>query len=93
MGRQVARARGAILRKLAIVLGLLVLAALAVAEWQIGLRNVWGMLRYDQRREGDYKVGDQAPDVVLGTLDGEGEVRLLEGIAQRPLVLIFGSYT
>jgi hypothetical protein len=81
-----------VLRTLAIVLGLLVLVALAVVEWQIGLSNVWGMLRYDQRREGDYFVGDQAPDVVLGTLDGQ-EIRLLDGIAERPLVLIFGSYT
>ena len=36
--------------------------------------------------------GDPAPDVPFYTLDGE-EVRLSQVWGERPLVLIFGSYT
>ncbi len=72
----------------------LVLAAAAVAAvaW-IGPRNVIGMLRYDQRRAGALRIGDPAPDVVLVALDGSARVRLRDHVGQRPLVLIFGSFT
>jgi len=73
------------------VLGLVLLVA-AFFVWQIGPRNIIGMLMYDQRREGDLKVGDAPPDVTLVTLDG-GEQRLSAIIGQQPLVLIFGSFT
>lgn len=84
------------------------LAVAVVAFIRIGPRNLWGMIRYDQRREGELAVGDRAPDVVLTALDGVTQVRLYEQIekireqtgtqagkepAKRPLVLIFGSYT
>ena len=78
------------------VLGPLVLIALAagaVIVLRIGPRNIIGMLRYDQRREGDLKVGDAAPDVPLVGLDGAAEVRLRDHIGPKPLVLVFGSYT
>lgn len=81
------------LKKILLAGALLVLAAVAYAAYQIGPRNIIGMLRYDQRREGDYKVGDKAPDVVLGSLDGRTDVRLLDAMRGKPLVLIFGSYT
>jgi len=68
-------------------------AALAgVVAW-IGPRNVVGMLRYDQRREGTLQVGDRAPDVTLVALDGKTPVRIADAIGDRPLVLIFGSFT
>ena len=61
---------------------------------QIGPYNIYGMLRYDQRREGDLLVGQKAPDVALTALDGVTRVRLHERTgAGRPTVLIFGSYT
>jgi hypothetical protein len=72
-----------------------VVAALGVGGWfvyQMGPRNAWGMLRYDQREEGALKVGDAAPDVALVGLDGSG-VRLHDRLGGRPAVLIFGSYT
>jgi peroxiredoxin len=50
------------------------------------------MLRYDQRREGDLVVGARAPDVELVTLAG-GKLRLSERIGERPLVIVFGSFT
>jgi hypothetical protein len=83
-------------KKLLIAAALLLLVALVFVQSTIGMRNVIGMLRYDQRREGTLKVGDKAPDVVLGGLDGAGEVHLLDSMRARkgkPLVLIFGSYT
>ena len=55
-------------RILLVVLAVVVVLA-GLAVWQIGPRNVLGMLMYDQRREGSLMVGDKAPDVTLGTLD------------------------
>lgn len=80
------------LRLLLLVLGALVLAVGGWFVWQIGPGNVWGMLWYDTRREGDLVVGDAAPDLVLLTLDGQN-LRLHERIGEQPLVLIFGSFT
>ena len=81
-------------KRLALATLLLLLAGVG---WMVhmvgGLRNAWGMLRYDQRREGDLKVGHKAPDVTLLALDGTTRVRLHERLGARPLVLIFGSYT
>ncbi len=73
-------------------IGLIAVAAGGVMAWQIGPSNIIGMLLYDQRREGKLEVGDVAPDVVLAKLDG-GEARLSEHIGERPLVVIFGSFT
>ena len=74
-----------------VVVVLLVLAAAAAVV--IGPRNIIGMLRYDQRRAGALKTGEQAPDVRLLALDGTSEVHLRDHIGPKPLVLIFGSYT
>lgn len=74
------------------LLGLVVLAA-AAASYVIGPRNVVGMLLYDRRSEGTLAVGDAAPDVVLATLDGASEVRLLDALQAKETVLVFGSYT
>jgi hypothetical protein len=78
-----------------VLLGLLAAAVVAgaVAIYRIGPRNVIGMLRYDQRREGSLKVSDPAPDIVLERPDGLGPVPLSRYIGQKPLVLVFGSYT
>src|SRR5438067_1386544 len=59
------------LRRILIVLGILaVLAVAGVTAMVGGPRNLIGMLRYDQRREGDLKLGDRAPDVELLARDG-----------------------
>ena len=85
--------RLAMLKRVLVILGgaILLLAGAGVA-W-IGPRNIIGMMRYDQRREGDLKVGDRAPGVTLTGLDGKTAVRLGEHVGPRPLVLVFGSYT
>lgn len=77
-----------------VVLGIvaLVLAAAGVMVAKIGPRNVIGMLRYDQRRDGDLRVGDRAPAATLVSLDGKSHEPLLDA-HQQPTVLIFGSFT
>jgi len=68
--------------------------ALSAATYLVGgPRNLLGILRYDQRREGDLKVGDRAPDVTLVALDGTTPVRLSERFGGKPTVLILGSFT
>jgi len=79
-------------KALLVVGGLVVVAASAFVVW-MGPRNVIGMLRYDQRQEGDLKVGDRAPDAMLVSLDGKSQQPLFEGVANKPTILIFGSFT
>ena len=74
-------------------LGLLVFVGAILVESQIGWSNVIGMLRYDTRREGDLKVGDLAPPVVLHAAEDGAPVRLFDAPPKRPVVLIFGSFT
>lgn len=71
----------------------LVLVAAGVMAAKIGPRNIIGMIRYDQRRDGDLKVGDRAPDALLVALDGKTRQPLLAQNAAKPTVLIFGSFT
>jgi hypothetical protein len=82
-----------VIKKLLIVLAVLLVIAVVFAERTIGLRNIVGMLRYDQRREGALKVGDPAPDVLLASLVGGERVHLVAMPRAKPLVLVFGSYT
>lgn len=44
-------------------------------------------------RAGKLAVGDAAPDFTLPTTDHRRTVRLSDEFRQRPVVLIFGSYT
>jgi hypothetical protein len=44
-------------------------------------------------RAGHLAVGDPAPDFALPMLHGDRVVRLSEEVRQKPVVLIFGSYT
>lgn len=69
----------------------LILVGAGVMVAKIGPRNVIGMMLYDQRKEGDLKVGDHAPAAMLVTLDGKTQSPLLH--ESKPTVLIFGSFT
>jgi hypothetical protein len=83
-------------RKLALGLGsigLIVFLLGAAAMIKLGPRFVFGMLRYDTRREGELQVGDRAPDIKMLALDGSTEVRLSEHLGKRPVVIVFGSFT
>ena len=44
-------------------------------------------------RKGTVEAGDQAADVSLPTVDGSTRVTLSEQWRERPVALIFGSYT
>jgi hypothetical protein len=44
-------------------------------------------------RGGNLRVGDSAPDFLLPALDGSGVVQLSIEFQERPVVLVFGSYT
>ena len=80
-------------KKVLLIAVLLLGAVAGVIALKIGPRNIIGMLRYDQRKEGSLRVGDRAPDVALVSLDGKTPVRLSERVGVRPLILVFGSYT
>jgi hypothetical protein len=60
-----------------------------------GPRDVYGFLRYalPHWHRGDLRVGNAAPNVELISLDGQTRFSIRDRIGQRPLVLIFGSYT
>ena len=80
-------------KKIGLGVGVLVVAAGGYVVAQIGPRNIIGILRYDKRRDGDWNVGQRAPDVALAELEGDGKRHLLAKLAGRPLILIFGSFT
>lgn len=44
-------------------------------------------------RAGDLQVGQDAPDFSLKSLNGDTSVRLSSFRRQKPVVLVFGSYT
>ena len=80
------------MKKVILVVTALVVVAAAGMVAKIGPRNVIGMIRYDQRRDGDLKVGDRAPDAQLISLDGRTTQPLFV-TREKPTVLIFGSFT
>lgn len=80
------------IKKILLAVIALILLAGGVMVAKIGPRNVIGMIRYDQRREGDLKVGDRAPQAALVALDGKSTQPLL-ALGAKPTVLIFGSFT
>ena len=48
---------------------------------------------WNSARGGRLQVGDAAPDFALPVLHGDRVVRLSEEYRQKPVVLVFGSYT
>ena len=77
-----------------IFVGLALVLILVVGVYLVGPRNIIGMIRYGgQAVEGDLAVGDAAPDVPLVTLEAGEQAPLSRWIADRPLVLVFGSFT
>jgi hypothetical protein len=80
-------------KKIVLAVAALVVAGAGVVVAKIGPRNVIGMIRYDQRREGDLKVGDRAPAALLTSLDGKTRSPLFDTSRKQPTVLIFGSFT
>ena len=77
------------------VLGLLVLVFVGLSFMAGSPRDVYGLVRYalPHMHRGKLHPGDDAPDVRLLALDGSNHFHLRERTRNRPLVLIFGSYT
>ena len=48
---------------------------------------------WTRARAGNLHIGDTAPDFSLLTLDKSESIRLSRLSAQKPVVLVFGSYT
>ena len=75
--------------------GAVALIVLGLGAWGYfeATKRAWIPINeYDIRTEGSLRVGDLAPDVELSTMDG-GTRRISELYAEKPLVLVFGSYT
>jgi hypothetical protein len=83
------------LRSTLIVLVILAIstASFFVARREAMKRGYIKLGKYDIRSEGILQVGDLAPDLELERLDGSGRVRFSQLHGERPLVLLFGSYT
>jgi hypothetical protein len=79
------------LRITLIVLGVAALGGLGYYE---ALKRAW--IRYnefDVRSQGSLEVGDLAPDLELQAVDGSGPKKISDFYREKPLVLVFGSYT
>jgi len=66
--------------------------ALSFVPWPLlaALPSEW---LWCEARAGELAPGDPAPDFELPTLDRSGTVRLSAFRGDRPVVLVFGSYT
>ena len=58
-------------------------------------KDAYGMIRYalPYMHRGKLKPGDAAPDAPLLALSGKEQFRIHDRIGNRPLMVVFGSYT
>jgi len=78
------------------ILGVLFVAAFAALSYMAGgPKDAYGMVRYalPHMHRGTLKVGSDAPDARIVALDGVSRFRIRERTHERPLVLVFGSFT
>jgi hypothetical protein len=71
-------------------------AVLLLGAWGYyeALKRAWIRYNeYDIRSEGSLAVGDLAPDLELASADGSGFKRISDFYREKPLILVFGSYT
>ncbi len=74
----------------------LLLAAFGVLSYMAGSpKDAYGMVRYalPHMHRGMLKVGSDAPDARIFALDGSSRFHIRERTHERPLVLVFGSFT
>ena len=57
------------------------------------LQDVIASAEYRNLATAKVAEGDTAPDFELPRLDGDGTVRLASLVRERPVALVFGSYT
>jgi len=83
-----------LIRRVAIVAGSLLALLVGAAFWFDVPRFIIGIATYGQQmRSGTLEEGDPVPSVTLYALDGSTPRELREFVGNRPLVLIFGSFT
>ena len=80
---------------LGVVLVLAVVAIGALSYMAGSPKDALYMVRYafPHMHRGTLKVGDDAPDARLLALDGQTRFHIRERTHERPLVLVFGSFT
>jgi len=74
----------------------LLLAGFVLLSFMAGSpKEVYGMVRYalPHMHRGTLKVGSDAPDARVVALDGVSRFHIRERTHERPLVLVFGSFT
>jgi hypothetical protein len=77
-------------------LAVLLVAAVAGLSYMAGSpKDAYGMVRYalPHMHRGTLKVGSDAPDARIVALDGISRFHIRERTGDRPLVLVFGSFT
>jgi Iodothyronine deiodinase len=78
------------------ILAVLLVVAFGVLCYMAGgPKDAYGMVRYalPHMHRGTLKVGSDAPDARVVTLDGTSRFHIRERVGARPLVLVFGSFT
>jgi len=78
------------------IFGALLVVAFAVLSYMAGSpKDAYGMMRYalPHMHRGPLKVGSDAPDARIVALDGTSRFHIRERTGERPLVLVFGSFT
>jgi hypothetical protein len=78
------------------IFGVLLVAAFGVLSYMAGSpKDAYGMVRYalPHMHSGTLKVGSDSPDARIFALDGVTRFHIRERTGDRPLVLVFGSFT
>jgi len=85
-----------LLKWIAGILAVLLLAAFGMLCYIAGSpKDAYGMVRYalPHMHRGTLKVGSDAPDARIVALDGVSRFHIRQRTHDRPLVLVFGSFT
>ncbi|PYU74097.1 MAG: hypothetical protein DMG49_05190 [Acidobacteria bacterium] len=80
----------------AAIFGIVIVAAFIALSVMAGSpKDVYGMVRYalPHMHRGTLKIGSDAPDARIVALDGVSRFHIRERTRDRPLVLVFGSFT
>lgn len=74
---------------------LVIIAGVVLSKMAGSPKDALYMVRYafPHMRRGNLKVGDNAPDARLVSLNGTDRFHIRERSAGKPLVLVFGSFT